>query len=187
MTTLKNSAKAPLITATGLLTLLAIQAVFATDDGIYKSIGADGTVIFTDKPRESTVAVEAREPAPVSRSTTPHGNSIRPDEFSSDALGGYSQQAINISALQITSPSNNQTFSDLQAPIPLTIAMGPDKNLPDGHTAEIRMNGKVVSNSRLTQTSAPIPDPGTHVFEARIINSNGVVLVQSKPVKVNVE
>jgi hypothetical protein len=49
------------------------------------------------------------------------------------------------------------------------------------------MNGKTVSNGKRTQTNVAVPDRGTHIFEARIINSNGATLVRSEPVKVHVE
>ncbi|MFT4728903.1 MAG: hypothetical protein ACI9UN_003416 [Granulosicoccus sp.] len=186
MTNRKSSitTQAPLLTTAVLLASLVIQPALAADEGIYKKIGSDGSVVFTDKPRSNTVAVESRRTIPVKASEPILDTSIRSNEFSSDTLGGRGKGKVNIRALRIISPTNNQTLSDPQGTILIDIAMGPDKSLPRGHKAQIQMNGEIVSNGRRTRTNVPTPGRGTHLFEARIMNSKGSTLARSAPVKV---
>lgn len=180
-------AQAPLLTAVALLASLAIQPAFAADEGIYKTIGPDGSIVFTDKPKNNTFAVESSSLVPVTISEPVLDTSIRSNEFSSDTLGGRGKNAAKVSAVRITSPTNNQTLTNPQEPILITIAMGPDKKLPRGHIAEIRLNGEIVSNGSRTQTSVPAPDRGTHIIEAQIVNSKGATLARSEAVKVYIQ
>lgn len=182
-----TTVRAPLLTVAVLLAAWAVQPVTAADEGIYKSVGPDGSIIFTDKPRGSTAAFPLRQSAPQTRSQPVLDTSVRSGEFSSDTLGGRKNQKINISAMRITTPANNETLVDLDGFIVVAIALGPDKNLPEGYSAEIQINGEVVANGRRLQANIPVPDTGTHVLEARIMNSNGVTLVQSEPVRVYIE
>lgn len=182
-----TKAQAPLLTAVALLASVAIQPAFAADEGIYKTIGADGSIVFTDKPKNNTFAVESSSLVPVTISKPVLDTSIRSNDFSSDTLGGRGKNAAKVSAVRITSPTNNQTLTNPQEPILITIAMGPEKRLPRGHTAEIRLNGEIVSNGRRTQTSVPAPDRGTHIIEAQIVNSKGTTLARSEPVKVIIQ
>ena len=112
--------------------------------------------------------------------------SIRSEQFSSDTLGGKGKRKINISNLQITSPANNETLVNPEGQIMFTIAMGPDAALPQGYTTEILMNGNLVSNDDSAQIAVPVPENGRHEFEARIVSSNGVLLVKSETVRIDV-
>ena len=180
----KIAAGVPLLTTLTLLTSLAVHPAIAADTGIYKTIGADGSIVFTDKPQQNTSIARSRSAEPVANSQpTP---ARRSDEFSSDTLGGLQNRKINISAVQIISPRNNQTLSAAQDSILIKIAMGPDKALPEGHTALVRMNGNIVANKSRTEANVPAPVRGTHIFDVQIINSNGKILVKSEPITVYV-
>ena len=179
-------AQVPLLTTLTLLTSLAVNPAFAADTGIYKTIGADGSIVFTDKPQKTTSIAKSKYMAPVATSQPATTPNIRSDEFSSDTLGGLQNRNINITAVQIISPTNNQTLTDVQDSILIKVAMGPDTSLPEGHTALVRMNGNIVANGSRTEANVPVPDRGTHIFDVQIINSNGKILVKSVPIKVHV-
>lgn len=179
------SAKVPFILAATLLATLAVTPAFAANGDIYKTVGPDGSIIFTDKLQENSVAVESRKMIPA-ESQPALDTRPRADEFSSDTLGGRENRKINVSAVQITSPIHNQTLIAPQEAITFTIATAPEKTLPEGYTTVIQMNGEVVSNKDATQIAVPVPDSGTHTFIAKIVSSNGKTLVQSEPIKVHV-
>ena len=179
--------RVPLLTTLTLLTSLTVSPAFAADTGIYKTIGADGSIVFTDKPPNTTsiAATSKSEPSLAKSQPAPNTN-IRSGEFSSDTLGGLQNRNINITAVKITSPTNNQTFTDGQDPILIQVAMGPDTSLPEGHTALVRMNGNKVANGSNMEASVPAPGQGTHIFDVQIMNSNGKILAQSAAIKVHV-
>ena len=169
-----------------MMTSLSAQPTFAADDGIYKSIGENGSIVFTDKPKGNSVSVTSRKLIPVTNSQPILDVGPRADEYSSDTLGGRDKSKINVRAVTIISPEHNQTISTTESSMLFTIALGPDKRLPEGYTTEIKMNGVVVSNQDSTQITVPVPNRGTHLFEARVVSSNGIELVGSEPIRVHV-
>lgn len=175
-------AQLPLITVAALLTAFAAHPTFAADESIYKTVAADGSTVFADKPKESSGITKSEYSVPVANSQPVLDTSTRSDEFSSDTLGGRNKQPPIVNVIEITSPSNNQRILEEQNSILFQIELGPDNRLPKGHLAEVYMNGEVVSSGPRKQVNVFTPKSGSHTFEVRVIDPTGATVIRSAPI-----
>jgi hypothetical protein len=189
MTKRKNYffAQLPLLTVAALLTSLTGQPTFAADEGIYKTVAADGSIVFADKPSEDTGTAKSAYTETVANSEPVIDTSIRSDEFSSDTLGGRNKRPANVSAVEIISPSNNQRIGETRNSILFQIALGPDNRLPKGHSAQVFMDGEVISSQPSKQVNVKKPESGSYTYEVRVIDPTGVTLLRSAPILLHIE
>ncbi len=169
--------------------ILASTACLAEEPLIYKSIAADGTVVYTDKPApeatvvtpsplnimdaqdNDTVAVEAG-------STEPDGTDISATAASTTTPDSDAAIAF-IDGVTIVSPQHQQTLIDHEGPIWVGIQTSPAPTLPQGLSAEIRLDGALVVSGWSTTLPMDVPERGAHVLQATIVDANGAVLAES--------
>jgi hypothetical protein len=169
-----------------LITVLFGQTAFATDGEIYKTISDDGATLFTDKPVGNSTTLAPLEPNILTNTTRAQDSQDAENDDGNESEPADSP-AITVTSVRITNPRNEQTIINPRGPILISIATGPDYGMPEGYTAEIKMDGKVVSSGEGTLLSIPPPDRGTHTIEAVVLNSSGTVQAISQKVTVHVK
>jgi hypothetical protein len=142
----------------------------AGDDGrqrIYRIVGDDGRVIFTDAPeqRDGVEEVEIRE------QNTINMVPVRPRASAREEMpAGPSYQ------LTITSPEDQAT---LRSPEFIQVTTRVSPALVRGHRMVLVQNGQLLEGMRIDW-----PDRGTHTLQLRVLNAKNEVLGESAPVQV---
>ena len=106
----------------------------APASGIYRSIDADGNVIFTDKPPESGQAEEVK---------VREGNIVpgtAPRRPATERRPEPDDEPFRYETLRITSPESEQTFQNPYEPIPVAVEVAP--SLRRGHAMVLLVNGE---------------------------------------------
>lgn len=189
------------VTATVLLGSIA----FAAEKDIYKTTDDDGTPLFTDKPSSNSTVLAPVEPniliapqpasllipqpTPLSVLDTETGDSYEDNQDNAEEgdFEAADPRPLTVTSVEITSPANEHTVTNPQGPILIGIETGPENGLPEGFTSEVKMNGKVVTSSAGTLLALPVPHRGTHIIEAIVLDSKGVLQASSQPVTIHVK
>lgn len=164
-----------------LLLVVPILAVAQTTDrpdtgskGIYRTLDADGNVVFTDNPPDKKRAEEVKvgptntmDSPPVERRAEPRGDA--PPEPPPLPDTGYKTMSITApdAGANLRIPQDN--------PIQVRVSLSP--SLKDGHRLVILDNGTPVEG-----TALDFPNPGEHTLIAQVRDSQGEVLIESAPV-----
>lgn len=182
-----TNSRVPFSSVTLIVTVLIGQTAFATDGEIYKTISDDGSTLFTDKPTGNSTTLAPLEPNILTISAPAKKDVQNAENDDGNETEPADSPAITVTSVRITNPRNEQTIINPRGPILISIATGPDNGMPEGHTAEIKMDGKIVSSGEGTLLSIPPPDRGTHTIEAVVLNSSGTVQAISQKVTVHVK
>lgn len=171
-----------------LLVVLCTQSLplNASEVAIYKSIAADGTVIFTDKPSSDATLVtpsplnvmDAQKPAAAD-------DNANQDAAGTTASSPNAELALP-SSVTIVSPKDQDTLMDNEGPIWVELQTTP-AGLPQGLSAEVLLNGSVVAAGWSTSLPVDVPFRGTHSLQSRILDSAGTVIAVSKAIQVHVK
>ncbi|WP_162925878.1 DUF4124 domain-containing protein [Isoalcanivorax indicus] len=168
----------------GLLAGMPVQAEEASDedpgDRIYRSRGADGAPVFSDRPPQDGRPVEQRRtpratnvvPAPSSPRPPPAGASppSTPRADETERLDYYQR-------LAITSPEHEATLRHPVEPVPVTYELEP--GLLPGHQVRLLRNGEPEA-----QMALDWPHRGAHELVVEVRDAEGKVLKRSAPVTV---
>ncbi|MEP1894493.1 MAG: DUF4124 domain-containing protein [Alloalcanivorax venustensis] len=146
----------------------------AGSNGIYRTVDADGNVVFTDNPPDKKRAEEVKvgptntmDSPPAERRAERRGDA--PPEPPPLPDTGYE-------AVSITAPDAGANLRIPQDnPIQVQVSLSP--SLKDGHRLVILDNGTPVEGSALD-----FPNPGEHTLIAQVRDSQGEVLIESEPV-----
>ena len=164
-----------------MLLTVPILAVAQTTDrpdsgskGIYRTLDADGNVVFTDNPPDKERAEEVKvgptntmDSPPMERRAEPRGDA--PPEPPPLPDSGYR-------AVSITAPDAGANLRIPQDnPIQIQVSLSP--SLKSGHRLVILDNG-----TPLEGTAMDFPNPGEHTLIAQVRDSQGEVLIESEPV-----
>ncbi|MFT6301616.1 MAG: hypothetical protein ACI9XK_003887 [Granulosicoccus sp.] len=180
-----TTARVPFSSVAVLVTLLVGQPAFAAGGDVYKTVDEDGTITFTDKRKSNSTAVAPIE-LNILAAPLPALNGQSTDIGTDEGSEPADPSPITVNSVKITSPQNEQTLINPRGSILIGIKTGPENGMPDGYTAEIKMNGKVVSSGGGTLLSMPVPDRGTHTIAAIILDSVGTVQASSQTVTFHV-
>ncbi len=111
------------------LSLLVLYAQAAVAETVYKGIDKQGNIIYSDKPLEGGEKITITPPPPITMPAlkeTQTTTKVAPEEVS------YK--------LSITSPQNQQTFTNDITTIPVTLSLTP--NLQAGDRINLIVNGQ---------------------------------------------
>lgn len=141
--------------------------------GIYRTVDANGNVVFTDNPPDKKRAEKVKvgptntmDSPPVEPRAEPRGDA--PPEPPSVPDTGYE-------TLSITAPDAGANLRIPQDnPIQVQVSLSP--SLKYGHRLEILDNG-----TPLEGTVMNFPSPGQHTLVAQVRDSGGEVLIKSRP------
>lgn len=148
---------------TGLLVLISLPMVSVAK--IYQVKDKHGNTVFTDQP--SANAQEVRL-APL--------NTMRPVQV--PATPTPSPRAAVTYRLNFTSPINEQAFQRPAQSVALAVSLSP--SLRAGHTIQLKVDGKVISQGLSASVNTVDLTPGLHVAIAQVVNSQGRVLASTQ-------
>ena len=143
---------------------------------IYKQVDDQGRVSFSDAPSEGSTEVKLSKPQTVS---IPQNKFISPlhkksKDHAFPAIDDNSQISIN-------QPKDKQTFQNSDGNITLTLALDPP--LSNGRSIQLLMDGNVLGEPQ-QRTTIPLThvERGTHTLQAKLLNSDKVVIAASNTI-----
>ncbi len=166
-----------------LLKNLLVSTIFFTtiaDAQLYKGLGAEGNVVYSDQPFENA---EKFTPASLSVIDTPK-RTPKPGKVTADE---EEVKAFKYTDFDIASPKNNETIWD-NPQLAITLRLKPDLNTEEKHTVWLLMDGKViVKNSQTTTLQLGRLERGAHQLQAQVRDKTGKVVVRSRPIVVHIK
>ena len=161
----------------GLLVLagdgFAAEASEKPASGIYRSVDANGNVVFTDQQPEGVESeeVQLREmnTVPIKQVDLSDIGSSSDEEETSSLFKGYS-------SLKITSPANESTVRNPEAAVMVTVELEPA--LRSGDSLVLYVDGVAQPGM-----SIEAPERGGHALVVKVLDSDGQVLISSSAVE----
>jgi hypothetical protein len=148
---------------------------------VYKTINADGEVVFTDVPTAGAEPVKlpglsTYKPAPA---VVQHGRALVAGDAEDDDEGPYE-------SLKVTAPEDDATIWDNQGIATLSLALEPALLTKSGHQVQYFLDGKAYGKPlpRLSRTYRDI-DRGTHTLSAAVVDVEGNAVISADPVTVH--
>ncbi len=141
---------------------------------VYKSVDAQGNVVYTDEPTGNGKPVDL---PPLSTIPPPKYTPASPQEKSATpATAGYTQ-------LRITSPGADATLRDNTGDVPVSAAIEPALNVAAGHRFQYYLDGQTQGESttaaRIVITNV---DRGTHNVSVAVVDGEGKEVMRSTAV-----
>jgi len=153
--------------------LLVLLAATANAE-VYKSINADGDVIYSDVPTQGAKPVEMPElptytPVPLPAAPVAPATKVKAAE---DAYSKFS----------LAGPKNEETILYTAGNVNVSVTLEPALQVEKGHRIEYFLDdqpqGKPVAS---LSTSFLNVDRGTHTVSAAVIDESGKVIIKTKP------
>jgi len=159
------------------LALASLSAASVHAEQAYKIIGADGAIIYTDRPVEG--AVEIRIPKPssyVPRELSVTRLSPEPEPVARDAYA----------AIRIVKPEPEATIHDgTEGGVDVDVQLDPP--LQEGHTLAYEVDGKETAKGlRTNRVRITDLDRGTHHVDVTVRDEGGVLVGRSDRVTFHV-
>ena len=172
-----------------LLTVLAIfTAGLATGTQLYKSVDADGNIVYSDTP---TPGAEQLKPPPISTVDSlpkpePAETEARPGEETGDETA--KKPPTRYTKFAIVSPQNDATIWDNTGAVPVSLLLEPALDTENGHSIWVYVDGKAVvrKSQSLVQPLSGI-DRGAHTIRAEVRDENRKTLRRSKNITVHMK
>jgi len=154
----------------------------AADTQVFRSVDAQGNVVFTDTPGANAKPVDIQAPStvqampPAPRAETPAAAPNDPQVFA-----GYQ-------AMVITQPENGAGLNNGGGDVDVSVSLVPPLRTDLGHGLTIALDGKpVLQNSARMNVALADVDRGEHTLEAFVVNASGQVVFQSAPVRFSLQ
>lgn len=147
---------------------------------VYKSVNADGEVIYSDVPSRGAQPVHVPElptytpvPLPVAQPPAAVVQPVVEDSYSSFSL---------------TRPHNNETIhpsDDGPGVVNVFVKLEPELMIQDGHRIQYFLDDKPQGKplARMS-TSYPNVDRGTHSVSAAVLDDSGEIIIKTTPVTI---
>lgn len=173
----------------GLLALaISMTAMMATVDAaeVYRTVGPDGTVSYSDQPPPAGTPVEMIETTEletVPPASVDPGATTYADEWTFES-GNPEPSAPAYQSLAWVSPQHDAAVRANGGILQVTVA--PTPPLQQGHQIEVLMDGATAGRAAGTSITTTAIDRGTHQLVARVLDAAGATLVTSPPITVYV-
>jgi len=139
---------------------------------VYRTVGKDGSVMFTDQGDGSLEEVEIRKPNTVDISVP----RIAPLPSEKKAESGRSQDDARVNyTVRITQPQSQQTYQNPSESLAVGFKVSP--TLRQSHKAQVVFDGQVLDGLEIPQ-----PPRGEHTVVVRVVDASGAELAVSEPV-----
>jgi hypothetical protein len=164
-----------------LFVLPALTLAGIDTTGIYKSLDAQGNIVYSDIP---SIGAEKITPPPIS--TIKSDAVLKPEQaVVEDKKARLPTSYTSFSILQ---PENDVTIWDNLGSIPLKLNLEPQLDTASGHGVWVYIDGRalVKKSPSLVQPITGI-DRGTHMIRAEIRDSAGKILIRTKTIKVHLK
>ncbi len=171
----KASTKRPTAVLRILLLYLLATGLAPAQTGVYKWVGPDGTVTFTDQSRPGAEKIEIEPPQtvppPEAVRRTLEGVSGQPEQASAEAA--YAQFAIVSPADDESVRSNNGDVS---------IDMNLEPGLQAKHAIVVSMDGQAIGKGSSTSLQLQNLPRGTHSVQASVVDESGTEVIRTETV-----
>lgn len=158
--------------------LLAAAGVFIATSvcaAVYKTIDANGNVVYTDEPVGDAKPVDL---PPLS--TIPPPRPVQP------ASTGSAEEAStkNYEEFGVVTPQQDATLRDNTGNVPVSIALKPSLNVAAGHRIQFYMDGQTQGEPVTSlKTLFENVDRGAHTVAAAVIDASGNELMRTDSVR----
>ena len=165
---------------TGALLLLLALLTASTDVNakIYKTVDAEGHVVFTDVPPkddQQPVEVETHNTyTPATPIAAPEAEP-EPEVTDEDIAPSYT-------SLRITAPSEDEPVRENAGNVTISVTNTPALDTSRGHTLQVLLDDIVMANGEGSSLSLTNVDRGTHSVIAQIVDAQGEIKITSEPV-----
>jgi hypothetical protein len=151
---------------------------FTASAQLYKGLGEDGHVVYSDQPFKNS---EEFTPASLSVINSPKAAPKK------EVAAEEEPAEFKYTDFDITSPKNKETIWDAPQ-INISLRLKPDLNLEEGHTAWLLLDGKVVvKNSNSTSLQIGRTERGAHQLQAQVRDKEGKIVVRSRSIVVYIK
>lgn len=172
-----------------LLLLSLTIALGAAEPAIYKTVDADGNVIFTDvPPRDAADAVrisKGNNYTPTQSEATPEPEADVPpagqDQPPPDDPA-YVASEVSYDHITIATPADDAAVRENAGNLSVQVNLSPQLDLANGHSIQLMLNGNLASSGTSTTLSITNVDRGTHGLVAQVVNATGEILASSGPI-----
>ena len=164
------------------LVFAAITLVWASGlpAAVYKSVDAQGNVVYTDEPGGDAKPVKL---PPLSTVPAPrYKSSAQPSTLSS--ANTEQSAAANYRQISIVSPTEDATLRDNTGAVPVNVVVEPELNSVAGHRYRYYLDGQAQGKpTKSGQVSFENLDRGSHTVEAAVVDSADRELIRSSSVQ----
>ncbi len=155
------------------LLLLALVPALTMAD-VYRWVDADGTVHFTDTPREGAERVHVPPPqtytAPKLPPVTPRVEEPEPP--------------VEYTRFELIAPEPDATIRDNTGALTASFALDPKLKANKGHRLVVLLDGKSVQKSKSVTVNLDNVERGEHSLQGQVVDGRGKVLMSSQAITV---
>jgi hypothetical protein len=160
-----------------LLPVLALLLVLPVQAEVYRIVGPDGSVTFTDQP---TLGAEKINLPPVS--TYPAQKLPAP---AATPAAGNDDTASSYASFTVAAPAPETTIRDNQGNISMLVNLEPPLRAELGHRIQFLLDGVDQGEPQaVTGVTFHDVDRGSHTLSARIVDADGATLMTAPAVTV---
>lgn len=142
---------------------------------IYKWVDADGTVHFSDTPRDGAEEVHVAPPQTYEPGDLP---AFTPRPEPPTPVPAYTR-------FELTSPADDSTIRDNTGAITVTFAVEPELKAEQGHRLVVLLDGQGHDPVQATSVTLENVDRGTHSLQGQIIDADGNAVISSQSIQVH--
>jgi len=167
--------------ALGLIILsLCLCAPALADQKVYKNVGPNGEVTFSDTPSPGATELDVK-PAPAYKSPPLPAVKPGPDhqQSSSESPDHQNQSGPGYQMVGILAPGDKKTVVNTEGNVDVTVLVKPPLKAGRGDRLRLLLDGKAVKTSQTPNFSLKNVDRGTHHLEAEVIDRDGNTLMSS--------
>lgn len=110
-----------------------------------------------------------------------------PADLPKDEFKPITQSEVPITFVEIASPAHDATLRDPKGKIWVQLKTHPKSLKQSGLSAELWMNGRLVSKGKRSMLGLPTPNRGSHELQIKLVNSVGEVELKSAPSMIHVK
>jgi hypothetical protein len=158
-------------------TALAFILSGAASAEVYKRTNPDGSVEFTDVPKQEKE--EAVPLAPMNTFTPPVINLPQSSPADSDS-DTQADAKTSYSSLTITEPANDAAIRSNSGDVSVSVSLTPA--LDDKHTLVLLVDGQQMGDYAEGVFALTNVDRGTHTLTAQVLDEDGKELISAEPV-----
>jgi hypothetical protein len=144
---------------------------------IYKTVDADGNVVFTDVPpkdQSKAIVLETQNTYTPEASAAPKQSPERPAE--------EEPAPVLYDHIAIVAPQHDAPVRENTGNVTVVVTSNPALDSSRGHTMQILVDGQIASSGQSNSVALTNLDRGTHQLTAQIVDGNGQIVVSSSPI-----
>lgn len=164
-----------LILLPALLLIVWLPAAAHAEEKVYKSVGPDGEITFSDTPSRGAKEIEVKPAPTYTPAPLPPLGTGRAAPAAPAAAQAYQ-------SLRIVSPPAEQTIVDTAGNMQIAASLQP--GLSEGDRLQFLLDGKPVSTGSSLKVELHNINRGAHTLRAQVITADGKILIQSDPITV---